>query len=45
MKILLTGAYQYTDAQILHFERLGFDKEFIQYESDKVEHPEKYDAI
>ena len=45
MKILLTGAYQYTDAQILHFERLGFDKEFIQYESDKVEHPEKYDAV
>lgn len=45
MKILLTGAYQYTDLQISYFERNGFETDFIQYETDKVEHPEKYDAV
>lgn len=45
MKILLTGAYQYTDLQISYFERNGLETDFIQYETDKVKRPEKYDAV
>ena len=45
MKILLTGAYQYTDLQISYFESNGFETDFIQYETDKVEYPKEYDAV
>lgn len=44
MKILLTGACQYTDDQISEIKALGFDVDFIQYESDIID-CQKYDGV
>lgn len=45
MKILLTGAYKYTDFQISQLQTMGLDVDFVKYETDKVESPDKYDAV
>ncbi len=44
MKILLTGACQYTEKQISEIKALGFDVDFIQYESDSID-CQKYDGV
>lgn len=45
MRILLTGAYNFNESQISAIRQLNIDTDFVQYETDKVEHPEKYDAV
>ncbi len=45
MKILLTGAFNYSKENIKSIEGLGFDITFVQYEKDKVENPAQYDAV
>lgn len=45
MNILLTGAFKYSEDNLCKIGTMGFDIDFLQYESDKVEHPEKYDAV
>ncbi len=44
-KLLLTGAYAYTDKQIRLLNRLGFDIDFLQMETDPIQTCEKYNAI
>lgn len=44
-KLLLTGAYTYTDKQIQLLNQLGFDIDFLQMESDSIQTYEKYNAI
>lgn len=44
-ELLLTGAFNYSKNNIQQIKDLGFDIDFIQYENDKVKHPEKYDAV
>ena len=43
--ILLTGAFAYSDKDIKDIESLGYKADFIQFEQDTVECPEKYDAV
>lgn len=43
--ILLTGAFSYTDDQVQQIQELCCNVDHIQYETDKVEQPEKYDAV
>lgn len=43
--ILLTGAFGYSDDQVQQIRGLCCNVDHIQYETDKVEHPEKYDAV
>lgn len=45
MNILLTGAFKYSEDNARKISAMGFGVEFLQYETDKVEHPEKYDAV
>lgn len=42
---MLTGAFPYTPEEIDRIERLGFSADFIQYEKDKLENPEKYCCV
>ena len=44
MKILLTGAYSYTDEHIEKIENLGFETDFVQYEKDEILY-EEYDGV
>lgn len=44
-KILLTGAYKYSEKQLELIKDLGLDIDFQQYESEKVENSEKYNAV
>lgn len=44
MKILLTGAYCYTQEQIEKINSLGFETDFVQYEKDEID-CEKYDGV
>lgn len=43
MNILLTGACKYSDAFLKRITELFGGYDFIQYEKDKVDNPEKYD--
>lgn len=43
--ILLTGAFQYSEYQKKCIADLGVNVDFIQYEKDAVENPEKYDVV
>ncbi|MBQ4109876.1 MAG: hydroxyacid dehydrogenase [Clostridia bacterium] len=45
MKLLLTGAFNYTEEQRNKIEKLGFEIDFLQFEKDEIANPEKYDAV
>lgn len=45
MKILLTGAYQYTDEQTALIRNLGLEVDFFRQEWEIVKNPEKYEAV
>ena len=42
---MITGAYRYTREQIEKLTGLGLEVDHIQYETDAIEAPEKYDAV
>lgn len=44
MKILLTGACKYTEEHLSQIKALGYDVDFIQYESDSID-CQKYDGV
>lgn len=44
-RLLLTGAYSYSDTQKLLLEKLGFEIDFLQYEESEIKVHEKYNAI
>lgn len=44
-KILLTGAYKYSENQIKKIQNLGFEVEFHKHESDEIKQCGKYDAV
>ena len=45
MNTLLTGAFSYTEEQILKLQQMGLEVDFLQYETDNITHYEKYDAV
>ena len=45
MKTLITGAFQATNEEYAMLEALGLDISFQQFEKDKVEAPEQYEAV
>jgi len=45
MKILLTGAFSYTENQLEILQNMGLDIDFLQYEKDKLDNCEIYDAV
>ncbi len=45
MKLLLTGAYSYTQEQMQTLEKMGHTIEFIQQESDLIANPETFDGV
>lgn len=45
MNILLTGSFKYSKKQISDIENLGLKIDFLQYENEIVENPEKYEAV
>lgn len=45
MKTLITGAFQATSEEYAMLEALGLDISFQQFEKDKVESPEQYEAV
>lgn len=45
MKTLITGAFQATNEEYAMLEALGLDITFQQFEKDKVESPEQYEAV
>ena len=45
MKTLITGAFQATNEEYAMLEALGLDITFHQFEKDKVETPEQYEAV
>lgn len=45
MKTLITGAFQATSEEYAMLEALGLDITFQQFEKDKVEAPEQYEAV
>lgn len=45
MKLLITGAWSYKNQQIEEIKKLGHEIDFLQYEKDAVENPERYDGV
>ena len=45
MKTLITGAFQATNEEYAMLEALGLEITFQQFEKDKVESPEQYEAV
>lgn len=45
MKLLLTGAYSYTQDQIQTIETMGHTVVFLQQESDPIANPETFDGV
>lgn len=45
MKVLITGAYGWTEEQINIIKSLGFEVDYQQFERDKVLQPEKYEIV
>lgn len=45
MKLLLTGAYPYTQEQIRKIEEMGHTVEFLQQESDPISNPETLEGV
>lgn len=45
MKILLTGAYPYTQEQIRKIEAMGHTVVFLQQESDPIPNPETFEGV
>ena len=45
MKLLITGAYRYTQEQTDKLAELGLDIDYIPYETDEIIAPEQYEAV
>ena len=45
MKLLLTGAFNYSDENLKALSDLGMEITFLQFEKDEVINPEQYDAV
>ena len=45
MKLLLTGAFNYSDENLKALSDLGMDITFLQFEKDEVINPQAYDAV
>lgn len=45
MKLLLTGAYSYTQEQIQKIEMMGHTIEFLQHEGDPIANPDTFDGV